>query len=195
MIIITFLRRYVMNVKGTAFLTRKDTIIKDFGKERWNSFITKLAERDKYFSNVIMSITLIPLDKFIVFLDDILKEFFNNNNTHYWEMGEKSADFALSPGGPYRSYLLTKDLKQFVEVGMPKIYSTYWDIGTLTGKLEKNVAHITMTGLPIKHIYFEYLVMGYLRQAFVIFGKKAVERRVRGFSMGSNDIYYQFELS
>jgi hypothetical protein len=37
--------------------------------------------------------------------------------------------------------------------------------------------------------------MGYLRQSLAIFGKKAVEHRIRGFSMGDNDIYYKFEIS
>jgi hypothetical protein len=183
-----------MNVKGTAYLTRKDTIIKAFGEESWNSFIAKLAAKDKYFSQMIMNITLIPLDKFILFLDDVLKEFFNNDCTHYWMLGEKSAEFSLSPGGPYHSYLLTKDIKQFVEAVMPKIWSTYFDGGTFTARLDNNVAHIKIAGLPTKHIYFEFLIMGYLRKTLLIFGKKAVEQRVRGFSLGDNDIYYKFEL-
>jgi hypothetical protein len=184
-----------MNVKGTAFVTRKDTIVKSFGEERWNAFITKLAAKEKYFSQPIMTVTLIPLDKFIVFLDDVLKEFFGNDNNHYWKLGEKSADFSLSAGGPYHSFLLTKDIKQFVESGMPKIWSTYFDGGTFSAKLENNIVHVTISNLPARHIYFEYLIMGYIRQALVIFGKKAVERRVRGFSAGNNDIYYQFEIS
>ena len=125
-----------MNVKGTAYITRKDTIIKNFGEERWKSFSARLAEKDKYFNNMIMNITLIPLDNFILFLDEVLKEFFNNDKMHYWKLGEKSAEFSLSQGGPYHSYVLTKDIKQFVESGLPKIWSTYFDGGTLTAKFE-----------------------------------------------------------
>jgi len=183
-----------MNVKGTAYITRKDTIIKTFGEKRWNAFNAKLIAKDKYFGNMIMHITLIPWDKFVIFLDDVLKEFFNNNEMNYWELGEKSAEFALSPGGPYHSYLLAKDIRQFVDSGMPKIWSTYFDGGAFSAKLENNIIHVTITDLPVKHIYFEYLVMGYVRRALVIFGKNAIERRIRGFSMGNHDIYYQFEL-
>ena len=46
-----------MNVKGIIYLTVKTAMIKGFGEERWNSFIAKLAEKDKYFSNMIMAIT------------------------------------------------------------------------------------------------------------------------------------------
>ncbi len=184
-----------MNIKGTAFVTRKDTIIRTFGEPRWNSFLARLAEKEKYFGKPIMPITLIPLDKFIVFLDEVLKEFFHNDTNHYWKLGEKSADFSLGEGGPYHSYLLARDVKQLVESAMPKIWATYFDGGKFTAKLENNIAHITISDLPTKHIYFEFLVMGYLRQAFVIFGKKSVERKIRGFSSGNNDIYYQFEIS
>jgi hypothetical protein len=183
-----------MNVKGTAYITRKDTITKTFGEERWNSFSAKLAAKDNYFDKMIMSITLIPLDKFILFLDDVLKEFFNNDSMHYWKLGEKSADFALSETGPYHAYLLTKDIKQFVESGMSKLWSAYFDGGVFAARLENNVVHVTISGLPIKHIYFEYLIMGYVRQSLFIFGKKAVEHRVKGFSLGNDDIYYRFEL-
>jgi hypothetical protein len=56
-----------MNVKGTVFLTGKVTITEAFGEERWKSFMDKLAAKDKFFSNMIMSVTLIPVDKFIIF--------------------------------------------------------------------------------------------------------------------------------
>ena len=60
-----------MNVKGIIFLTGKTTIISVFGEERWNAFMAKLAAKDKFFSNMIMSITPIPMDKFILFLDEL----------------------------------------------------------------------------------------------------------------------------
>lgn len=183
-----------MNIKGTAYIAGKVSLIENFGEQRWNSFISKLASKDKYFSQMIMSVTVIPLDKFILFLDEILKEYFNNDSKIYWVFGMASAKYALSPGGPYHSYLLTKDMKQFIESGMPKLWSTYFDGGRLDARLENNIAHLKITDLPIKHVYFEYLVMGYLQQALRVFGKKAAENRVRGFSSGDDDIYYKFEI-
>jgi hypothetical protein len=58
-----------MNVKGTVFITGKTAITAVFGEERWNSFMAKLAETDNFFSKIIMSVTPIPVDKFILFLD------------------------------------------------------------------------------------------------------------------------------
>jgi hypothetical protein len=108
--------------------------------------------------------------------------------------GMVGAKYALSPGGPYSSYLLTKDIKQFVESAMPKLWSTYYDGGAVTARLENNVAHIKITGFPIKHVYFEKLLMGYFKQALKVFGKKSVATMVRSLTAGDDDIYYQYEL-
>jgi len=62
-----------MNVKGTFYVLTKTAMTTAFGEEHWNSFMTKLAEKDKYFKNVIMTITLIPLDKSIIFLKRCLR--------------------------------------------------------------------------------------------------------------------------
>ncbi len=183
-----------MNVKGTAFVTGKVTIIAAFGEERWNAFMAKLAAKEKYFGQVIMSVTAIPIEKHLIFLDALIKEFFNNDNKNYLMFGKIAAKFALLPGGPYNSYLLTKDIKQFIEAGMPKLWSTYFDGGALEARLENNVAHLKITGIPIKHVYFEYLVMGFLQKAIKIFGKKSVETKVKSFEKGDDYIYYQYEL-
>ena len=49
-----------MNVKGTFYVLTKAYMIKAYGEERWNSFMAKMVEKDKYFNTIIMSITLIP---------------------------------------------------------------------------------------------------------------------------------------
>jgi hypothetical protein len=183
-----------MNVKGIVYLTGKTNLIEAFGEERWNSFIPKLTAKDKFFSNVIMSVTPIPVEKFILYLDEMIKEYFNNDMMQYVTIGKAAAKFALSPEGPYKSYLLTKDIKQFVESVMPKLYSTYFDEGKPTSLFENNIVHFKITGLKIKHYYFEQLLIGYFQKAIKIFGKKTVAKQVRSISSGDDDIYFQFAL-
>lgn len=183
-----------MNVKGTVFVTGKASIIETFGEERWNSFMAKLATKDNYFSKMIMSITLIPIEKHIVFLDELLKEYFNNDSRIYQLFGAVAANFALSPGGPYQSYLLTKDIKQFVESVLPKLWSTYYDEGTVAVRLENNVVLVKITGFPFKHINYEKLLMSYYKQSIKIFGKKSVATMVRSLTSGDDDICFKFEL-
>jgi hypothetical protein len=77
---------------------------------------------------------------------------------------------------------------------LPKLWSTYFDEGIPTTLFENNVAHLKITGLQIKNLYFEYLIMGYFQKALKMFGKKTVAKRVRSLSSGDDDIYFQFEL-
>lgn len=184
-----------MHIKGTAFVTAKIAITATFGEDRWNAFLTKIAEKDKFFSNVIMSITLIPVEKHLFFLDEMLKEFFNNDKNQYILFGRIAAKFALSPGGPYNSYILTKDIKQFVATGAPRLWSTYFDGGAFKASLEDNIVHLKISELPIKHIYFEYLVIGYYKQAFKMFGKKTIEKKIKSIASGDDSIYYQYEIT
>ena len=183
-----------MNVKGTFYVITKTAMIAAFGEERWNSFMAKLAEKDKYFKNVIMSITLIPVGKLIILFDEMCKEFFDNDRMSYLMFGKVGAKHALSLDGPYKSYMLTKDIKQFVEFVLPKLWSTYFDGGAVTARLENNVVHLKVTGIQIKNLYFEYIVMGYYQQAIKIFGKKSVVKKIRSIVSGDDDIYFQFEL-
>ena len=183
-----------MNVKGIFYVIIKTAMIAGFGEERWNSFMTKLVEKDNYFSNMIMAITLSPVEKLIIFFDEMCREFFNNDRMQYLTFGKTGAQYALSPEGPYKSYMLTKDIKQFVEFVLPKLWSTYFDGGRTTARFENNIVHINITGIEIKNLYFEYLIMGYFQQALKIFGKKNVARKVRSISSGDEDIYFQFEL-
>ena len=184
-----------MNVKGIIFNTGKTTIISVFGEKPWNDFAVKLAEKDKFFGNMIMTITPIPITKFIFFLDELVKEFFNNDYMQYITFGKVAAKFALTQDGPYKSYMLTKDVKLFVETVLPKFYATYFDEGVVKARIENNIVHIHLTGLPIKNNYFEYLIMGYFQKAFKILGKKGVATRVRSFAAGDQDTYFTFELS
>ncbi|HNY51503.1 MAG TPA: hypothetical protein PLV50_09090 [Smithella sp.] len=85
-----------MNVKGIIYMTGKNAIVEVFGLEPWNSFMVKLAAKDKFFSNPIMSITPVPLDKFILFLDELVKEFFNKDMMQYVTFGKVAAQLIWS---------------------------------------------------------------------------------------------------
>jgi len=183
-----------MKIKGTFYVTTKTTMAEVFGQERWNSFMTRLAEKDPYFKNVIMSITLIPVEKLIVIFDEICKEFFNGDYSQYSMFGKVGAKYALSQEGPYKSYLLSKDIKQFVDFALPKLWSTYFDGGVCTTKLENNIVHFKVTGVEFKHHYFEQCLMGYFQQSIKVFGRKTIAKQVRGISSGDEDIYFQYAL-
>jgi hypothetical protein len=183
-----------MNVKGTVILTGKNAITTVYGEEQWKSFMIKLAQKDKYFSNVIMFVTLIPMDKFIFFLDELIKEFLNNDKSQYSLFGKVAANFGLSPGGPYHSYMLAKDIKKFAESVTPKIWSSYFDGGVVIARVENNIIHIKLTEFPFNDSYFESLVVAFFEHAIHLFGKKSIPKQIRSLTLGNNDFYYQYEL-
>lgn len=184
-----------MNVKGTVFTTTKATVIDAFGDERWNSFMAKLGQKEEYFKNtVVMSVTAVPLDKIIIFFSEMTQEFFHNDKNSYLMFGMVGAKFALSPGGPYSSHLLTKDINQFAEVVLPKLWMTYYDGGATKAWVENNAVHVVITGLDIKNIYYEKLLLGYFKQAIRIFGRRSSATVVRSLTAGDKDIYFKFEL-
>jgi hypothetical protein len=184
-----------MNVKGTVFTTTKATVIEAFGDQRWNTFMAKLGAKEEYFkNNVIMSVTAVPMDKITVFFSEMTQEFFNNDKNSYLMFGMVGAKFALSPGGPYSSYLLTKDIKQFAEVVLPKLWTTYYDDGAAKAWVENNAVHVIVTGLPFKNVSYEKLLLGYFKQAIRIFGRKTSATVVRSLTAGDNDIYFKFDL-
>ena len=183
-----------MKIKGTFYVTTKTAMAEVFGQEPWNAFMTKLAEKDPYFKNVIMSITLIPVEKLVVIFDEMCKEFFKGDFSQYEMFGKVGAKYALAPDGPYKAYLLSKDLKQFVDFALPKLWTTYFDGGECKTWLENNIIHFQVTGVDFKHYYFEQTLMGYFQKAIKVFGRKTIAKQVRSLSRGDNDIYFQYTL-
>jgi hypothetical protein len=184
-----------MNAKGIAYIVTKVNMISAFGEERWAGFLANLAKKDSYFSTVILSITPMPVEKLIICFDEMCTEYFNNDKMQYINFGKAGAKAVLSPDGPYRSFMLiTTDMKQFVELVLPKVWSTYFDSGVAIAKFENNIAHIKITGLEIKYNYFEYLVMGYFQQAIKMFGKKTQAKRIRSLAAGDQDMYFQYTI-
>jgi hypothetical protein len=84
-----------MNAKGISYVVTKANMTAAFGEERWAAFMAKLAEKDKYFSTVIMSITPMPVEKLIVLFDEMCKDFFNDDKMQYVKFGNSLRKFDL----------------------------------------------------------------------------------------------------
>ncbi len=181
-----------MEVKGAAFVGRKDAIIKQFGEGAWNEFIGRMGEKEPFFKNSILSTTTIPAEKFLQFSDEVVKEFFKGDQKAYWTLGEKTAEYALV-NGPYKIYLATKDVKTFIEERFSSVWNMYYNEGRWVAKVEGNLVDAAVVDVPISHVYFEYTVMGFAKKGIELVGAKVIEtKRIQGPSMGSKDIHYNF---
>lgn len=182
-----------MNVKGAAYIGRVRSVIDQFGQEKWDQFMNEFCKKEPYFKNPIIATTSIPMQTFLLFADEVLKHFYNNDDKLYFKLGEASAKWALTEG-PYKAFMIKNDVKKFVEECAPTIWILYYDEGSFQTKMDGDIVTIQIK-CPIKHVYFEYIALGYLEGGMKICGVKEISKeRIKGFSAGDDEISYKFTI-
>jgi hypothetical protein len=179
-----------MEVKGTAFLSKRNQIVRMHGQERWDAFLEELSRKQPFFVANILATTLIPVDTFLAFMDAVLAQFFTGDERAYWEIGARSADWALTEG-PYRLFLADRDIGRFL-AGMEQLWSVHFTASRLQLSFDGRLVEAQASGLPIWHGYFEYMVMGYLHRAFELAGWQTTVERLT--PPRTRDFRYRFTL-
>jgi hypothetical protein len=184
-----------MEIKGTAFVARKAMLERKFGAARFDAVLRAQVAVDPLFGRPILATTRLPIDAFMRLNERIVKELYAGDDHSYWEAGQASAEFALGESGPYRVLVTSRDVKAFAE-SAPRIYRTYFDEGDALGELRPDgVVLLTLTGIPYRHVYFEYAICGYFAHGLsLVSGKKVDTTCVRGFSRGDADVRYELRL-
>lgn len=183
-----------MNVKGTAFISRKEQIIHTFGLEKWITFYMHIQSKDKYFETEPSPVALIPINSFLLMNDEIINEFYGGKKDVYWIFGEKSAAWALTEG-PYKIFMTSKNLNSFIDKTMPMVWSTYYTEGKMFGVIDKKTIHVHIQGITTPHIYFEFTTMGFVKKALELYGLKNVRHEcLSGYSSGKEEIHYLFHF-
>jgi hypothetical protein len=179
-----------MNMKGTAFLARKKLIIDKFGQPAWDGFLQSLLSDAPIFAKPVMASTSIPIEQFLKFQEALVKTFFKGNVKAYWEMGAASAQWSLTDG-PYRAFLDKRDLKALIDA-LPSIWSNYYDRGRIEVALVDKVLHMRLHDIPVWHVSFELMVMGYFHRALEMFSRRKVAWRC--VSGGAPNVPIHYEL-
>jgi hypothetical protein len=183
-----------MKVKGTAFQARKDTVIKTFGEARWKAFFSQLAAREVFWNQHVFASTLIPDDVFLDFQDALVREFYAGDTQAIWVFGAESAEWSLTEG-PYRHFLNTRDLSDFVTSVIPSLWRAYYTDGRIEAKLVEKSAHVRVKGISTPHLHYELAVMGYIEKAIeLIASDKVTTKRHQGFDSEDGEIHYEFVL-
>lgn len=183
-----------MQVKGTAFITRKNQIINSFGKDKWEQFFNELKNKDGYFNTEPAPVSLIPIKSFLFLNEEMIKTFYGNDQNMYWVMGEHSATWALTEG-PYKVFMTSKNLNSFIEQTMPMVWSTYYTEGKMYGVIQEKSIIVKIKGIATPHIYFEYTTMSFVKKALELFGLKNVRHDVvSGYDSGQEEIHYVFHF-
>lgn len=184
-----------MRIKGTTFKGREAFLREELGDAAWDAFVKEAAKKFAFLRDPVLPITLLPPNDFLRFNDMLIDRFYNGNKQTYFLFGQKSAEWALTVG-PYKALFGTGDLTQFL-MTMPRIWSVYFDDGTLKVKiLNDTTCEIEVTGVDVHHVYFEYLVIGYVMGGLHLAGAKHVDKKiVHGFSKGDDEVLYRLTVS
>jgi hypothetical protein len=182
-----------MDVKGTAFVARKAYLERKFGAARFDAILREQAKLDPVFAGPILATSKLPIEAFLRLQDRLVRELYAGDDRSYLEAGIASAEFALGEGGPYRALVTNRDVTSFA-ASAPRIYRTYFDEGDALGTYDgRSRVTLSLTGIPIRHVYFEYAICGYFKRGLeIVLGKPVLMQCTRGFSRGDADVLYEF---
>ncbi|MFX1280386.1 MAG: hypothetical protein ACFFA3_13340 [Promethearchaeota archaeon] len=182
-----------MNTKGMSFIHIKEAHMSLFGQERWNNFFQEFKMQCPEFPNDPLVTTQIPVDIFLLFIDELTKEYYNGNQRVYWGFGESAAQTSLSEDGYFNIFVKnTQNPKSFIKFVLARIWHNYFDMGREEFELEGNLLHARLLDLPRYHPYIELTTMGYVKKALEIVGVKVKE--TKKIKSSAKETYYQFLL-
>lgn len=183
-----------MDVKGTAFVARKAYLERKFGAAKFDEVLRKQAAIDPIFKSPILATSRLPIEPFLRLNDRFIRELHGGDDRAYFEAGVESAEFALGEGGPYRVLVTNRDIASFA-ASAPRIYRTYFDEGDAASVQDGAGVVLTLSDIPIRHVYFEYAICGYFGRGLeLVTGGKVDARCVRGFSKGDADVRYEYRF-
>lgn len=183
-----------MEVKGTAFLARRDLVARLHGTAALDAILAEVAAVEPFWGEPVLATTRIPMAAFLVFNQAIIDRFYDGDPQANFTLGEESAAWAFE--GPYKNLVASRDLERFV-ASAPTVYRNYYDQGDAKAEQRGSEIRVSLVGIPATYrsIAIEYGVMGYFRCGLHrVTGQVATMAAKRGFSRGDDDVLYHFRL-
>jgi hypothetical protein len=178
-----------MHVRGVAYLARQGLMKEEFGAEKWAAYLNGLKPRIPFLNEPVLPVTRIPVDQFLMLNDDIVRVFYKGDEREWWRFGEHSGEWALK--NQLKGLFKAGEARKFLQF-TPKIYTSYFDGGELTTELAPQSVDIRISGVPVRHIYFEASVIGFAIGGLKTLGFSAPPQRLKGFTTGDNEVLYRF---
>lgn len=181
-----------MKVKGSTLLSRRAMLAERIGPSIYDAFVDDFARTHPSFPQPILPSTLVPVEVFLQFNDELVRRHFGGDNEIWWHLGELSADF-FSKQGPYVESFYRGDYQRFWSM-LPTVWETQYTEGEARARAHGNTLDIEID-CPVAHVYFELSTIGFVRRGLEMkAGRKVEMRRVSGFEAGSRTVHYQFQL-
>ena len=180
-----------MKISGLSILTRKVLVTRSFGAEAWRVFFRDVALAHATFRRPITSTTFISLTDYLSFHDELARRFYPGGEEALFELGAKSARFALLEG-PLKDFIHDPGISALADA-FPKLWQRYfaetpsWSEATLTD----HGIEFRVRQLPVWHPYFEHVVVGYMKELLDLHCASPVATR-RLTRAGAPDYDYLF---
>ncbi len=182
-----------MEVKGVAFLARKQMMVQAHGEAVWRDFLAEFSQRDPTFDQPVMPVTRLPVDSFLRLNEALVMRFYKGDQKTYWQFGVKSAEHAMSQGH-LRGMFVPGDYRRFMHFA-PGIWKGYFTEGELQVKPEERSFELRLTKVSRPHAYFELSVMGFIAGGMAFLGAKQLQHEaLKGFTRGDPEVLYRFFL-
>lgn len=179
-----------MHVRGVAYLAREALLKQEVGADRWAAYLTGMRPRLTFLGAPVLPVSRIPIEEFLALNEDIVRTFYQGDQSVWWRFGEQSGEWALKK--QLKGLFQSGEARKFLQF-TPKIWSSYYDGGSLTAEAVGDVVELRIFDLPVRHIYFEASVMGFARGGLKFLGLAAFEpQRVKGFTTGEQEVLYRF---
>jgi DNA-binding CsgD family transcriptional regulator len=153
-----------LRISGATLLARRELLVRQFGSEAWRALFANISRTHPCFRAPITAATLLPVEPFLRFHDELVLRFYGDDPHAYFRLGEESAFWALSVG-PFRE-LLTPKLET-IAAASARVWSAYFaeTSSRCEVTVESGSFHLRTYALPESHPYFERSIAGYFKGA------------------------------
>jgi len=183
-----------MRVKGTAYKSRLHLLQGKLGEAGVEEFMEAFRREHPDFPRTVLATTWIDAAQFLSLTDAIVEQVYGGDEQSFWEIGEQSALFTLR-NGPYRNLLDSKDSERFAAMAKA-MYANFFDVGEARSVYTPECVDLYIEGVPadLRHLYFEYSIVGYFRRGLELIEDAVRCECVEGFSKGDERVHYRMHL-
>ena len=179
-----------MDVKGTAFIARRNFVGREHGIETFDGIVADVAKSHPVLAEQIIATTRMPVRAFLELNDAIVDRLYGGDPQSYYRFGEASAEWGLTVG-PYKNLVTERSVRGLV-ASVPSIYRSYFNGGQAEARLVSETSgELHLSGISPQHVYFEFGVSGYFKRGLELVSDRPVTTVVkRGFSKGDRDVLH-----
>ncbi len=184
-----------MIVKGAAFISRRNAVHAAFGEASWKKVEAALVPKDAYFANPIFAVTPIPMASFLVFTDVLVEQLYGGDTKGHFTLSERAGFWSVTKGPSQNKYSASKQLSSFLSM-MPGIWRGHYDAGALTVQMGEGKVTLGISGIPVRHAFFELGTFGFIAGGMKASGAAQVTpKALKTFSRGDKELLYELHFT